>query len=167
MSGNEDYDLAWGTFDDDTLNDVVVRASSILTIQTNMDLIKNNLDNITHDSSHLGDNRATHYTEHNTSHDNLQKTTEYTDHDTTEKTGHKITNYDDHRTSQRSIHYSSRYSGNDSSDYNNYRVGVDTLYYLSKETDNKSRISNECYEHHSIRNATVNDTQHLSVNYNG
>jgi hypothetical protein len=169
MSGNEDYDLDWATFDDDTLNDVVVRASSISTIQTNMDLIKNNLDNITHDSSHLGDNRATHYTDHYDAHDNLQKTTEYTDHDTTEKTDHRITHYADHRTSQRSAHYGTRYSSNDSTDYSDYRVGVDVAYYVDKDSGHNQHYgsrSYKCSTHYESYNETVHSTQQLSVNRN-
>jgi hypothetical protein len=166
MSGNEDYDLDWATFDADIQESDTVKASSISTIQTNMDLIKNNLDNITHDSSHLGDNRATHYTEHNTSHDDQQKTTEYTDHDTIQNTGDEITHYTDHRTSQRTTHYTSRLSTNNDSNFNNYRVGVDVDYDANQNTDHYTQetATEPCETHHSAQNNEVYYSQYSAVN---
>jgi hypothetical protein len=156
MSGNEDYNLDWATFDADITDSEDIRASSISTIQANMDLIKNNLDNITHDTSHLGDNRSTHYTDHYDAHDDQQKTTEYTDHDTTEKTDHRITDYADHRTSQKTTHYGSRYASNDSTDYANYNTGVDQGYYLTKYSDyDRGVTSTSCPTHHAVNYVSV------------
>jgi len=167
MSGNEDYDLDWATFDADIQDSDIVRASSISTIQTNMDLIKNNLDNITHDTSHLGDNRSTHYTNHYDAHDDAQKTAEDVEHDTTEKTDHRISDYSGHRTSERTVHYGSRFSSNDSTDYNDYNTGEDEAYYLTKQEAHNRGISNSvCSANYAVNYATVYSRELTSVNFN-
>jgi len=85
--GNTEYNLDWtylgSDFDADTQDGDFIHASSITTVQANLDFIKNSLADVTHDSGVLLTNNADHDTTDYVSHENIHYTTEWTDHDTT------------------------------------------------------------------------------------
>jgi hypothetical protein len=136
--------LDWTGFDVD--EDDVVYASHIDIIQRNVDLIKDNLAHITHDSSVLSSEHTDHYNDENISEESTHKSRVYS------------TNYVDHRSSVKDSHLTSHLTSHNRLQKSDVDSSEHTSYYSDK--DSSADLSN-LIGRHVDHNSGVLDS-HLS-----
>jgi hypothetical protein len=122
----DDYELDWTGFDIGATD--IIMASHIITIQDNVDLIYDNLANVSHDNSVYTSNFGTHNDDLNISHEG----TEYGSHEST----HLSSVYAGHNVTDRTPHDVSNYFFNLTSvlvfDYSTAKLLVNTSFYSTQ-----------------------------------
>jgi hypothetical protein len=136
----EDYSLSWGDFVDETESGSFIKITHVNSLYTNIDLIKDNLANVTHDSGVLTSKYETHNNGDRAGHNDVLKSTNFNDRDVTEYSDHKINHYTGHLTSKNatecSANHNIRYIQDDVSKentaLNSYNNLDDTLNYSAR-----------------------------------
>lgn len=145
----EDYTLNWTDFNVDEMD--IIYETHIDILRYNIDLIHDNLANITHDSSVFSYDNATHLDEHRTDEDSNHYVSNNDDRDLVFYSDNRVNHYNGEETSEFSIHY--------------------TVYELTDNIDHDGYdYTSHRYDHYSLhRNADNSgvDTENHSIHYDG
>jgi hypothetical protein len=165
----DDYDLDWEDFVVETTAGSPMKATHITSLHTNIDLIKDNLANTTHNTGVLDNQFTTHNDGDRVGHNSVLKTTNWNDRDITEHSNHKTNYYSGHMTSryaaQCSTHHLTRYNtdnGSKETSHQSTHESSDEAAKFDSRDDNKIVVG--CDSYHTVwfgsHKSTVRSSQY-------